>query len=215
MERYMNMSEATLANITDEQFAMLVDIECMYNGKIISVDKPTYQVEPTVPVGEIDVYEVAGYNFTDPKEAEKVAQIINSSTSRVRLDYDYKVGYEYRYIETEEDTSVKVVAKNVYSKDTFSYLSGILTNITEIRDSNKKAKKEYAARCYERNEIAEKISKAVSEARSREYRLKVACNVYTKYLELCNGDKEIADKFFKQSEYSDLFDKITKKTEEE
>ena len=67
MERYMNMSDVTLANITDEQFAMLVDIECMYNGKIISVDKPTYQVEPTVPVGEIDVYEVAGYNFTDPK----------------------------------------------------------------------------------------------------------------------------------------------------
>ncbi len=215
MERYMDMSDATLANITDEQFAMLVDIECMYNGKIISVDKPTYQVEPTVPVGEIDVYEVAGYNFTDPKEAERVAQIINSSSSRVRLDYDYKVGYEYRYIEIEEDTSVKVVAKNVYSKDTFSYLSGILANITKIRDSNKEAKKEYEARCTARNEIAEKISKAVSEARSREYRLEVAGNVYTKYLELCNGDKEIADKFFKQSEYSDLFDKITKKTEEE
>lgn len=214
MERYMNMPDAVLANITSEQFDILVDLECMCNGEITSVDKPTYQAEPTVPVGDIDVYEVAGYYFTDPKEAEKVAQTINSLTSRVKLDCYYNVGFDYKYVEKEEDSSVKVVAKKVFSKDMFSYLSGILTNIEKIKNYNKRAKSEYEARCVARNKIAEKISNAVEEAKRRESRLEVAGNVYTKYLGLCDGNKEVANKFFEQSEYADLFDKITKKTEE-
>lgn len=209
MKRLSEHSREELANLTDEQYDMLVDLECMHEGAPLSIEKPRYKEVPTVPEPNVEVYEVCGFVLTDKAEADKLFEAINALQSCVDLDYNYRVSSDYRYIsEKKVKPSKEIRTREVYTRDAYQAIQSTLENIKTIKEYNDELREDYEERCEQRNNVIHDISEAIRTAVDELEELRAATEVYKKYLDLSNGNEEVAQNFFKTGRYAELLPEI-------
>ena len=209
MKRLSEHSREELVNLTDEQYDMLVDLECMYEGAPLSIEKPRYKEVPTVPEPNVEVYEICGFVLTDKAEADKLVEAINALQSCVELDYNYRVSNDYRYISEKKVKPAKEIrTREVYTRDSYQAIQSILENIKIIKEYNDEIREDYEERCEQRNNVIHDISEAIRTAVDELEALRAATEVYKKYLDLSNGNEEVAQNFFKTGIYAELLPEI-------
>jgi hypothetical protein len=209
MKRLSEHSREELANLTDEQYDMLVDLECMHEGAPLSIEKPRYKEVPTVPGPNVEVYEVCGFILTDKAEADKLVETINGLQSYVELDYSYRVSSDYRYISEKKIKPAKEIrTRDVYTKDAYTEIQSTLEDIKTIKEYNDELREDYEERCEKRYNVIHDISEAIRTAIDELEELRAATEVYKKYLDLSNGNEEVAQNFFKTGRYAELLPEI-------
>lgn len=209
MKRLSEHSREELANLTDDQYDMLVDLECMHEGAPLSIEKPRYKEVPTVPEPDVEVYEVCGFVLTDKAEADKLVEAINKLQSCVEIDYNYRVSSDYRYIsEKKVKPDKEIRTREVYTKDAYKAIQSTLENINTIKEYNDELREDYEERCEQRNNVIHDISEAIRTAVDELEELRAATEVYKKYLDLSNGNEEVAQNFFKTGRYAELLPEI-------
>lgn len=209
MKRLSEHSREELSNLTDEQYDMLVDLECMHEGAPLSIEKPRYKEVPTVPEPDVEVYEVCEFVLTDKAEADKLVKTINALQSCVELDYNYRVSSDYRYISEKKVKPAKEIrTREVYTRDAYHAIQSTLENIKTIKEYNDELREDYEERCEQRNNVIHDISEAIRTAVDELEELRAATEVYKKYLDLSNGNEEVAQNFFKTGRYAELLPEI-------
>lgn len=209
MKRLSEHSREELANLTDEQYDMLVDLECMHEGAPLSIEKPRYKEVPTVPEPDVEVYEVCGFVLTDKAEADKLVEVINTLQSCVEIDYNYRISSDYRYISEKKVKPAKEIrTREVYTRDEYNAIQSTLENIKTIKEYNDELREDYEERCEQRNNVIHDISEAIRTAVDELEELRAATEVYKKYLDLSNGNEEVAQNFFKMGRYAKLLPEI-------
>lgn len=209
MKRLSEHSREELANLTDEQYDMLVDLECMHEGAPLSIEKPRYKELPTVPGPNLEVYEVCGFVLTDKSEADKLVEAIKELQSCVELDYNYRISSDYRYISDKNvKPSMDIRTRGVYTKEAYTEIKSTLENIKAIKEYNDELREDYEERCEQRNNVIHDICEAIRTAVDELEELRAATEVYKKYLDLSNGNEEVAQNFFKTGRYAELLPEI-------
>lgn len=198
MKRLEDYTREELINITDEEKKLLIEIEAMCEGVEIP-EEPKYLEEVFVDRPDMEVYEVevGDLIYTSKEEAEKVVSFLNS-TSRGELDYKYENGYDRKYYKPVNDL---VSAKSIraYSYEKYQQIGKLLKANKNAKEVNNKLKSEYTDAVKGYNDIVAEVQEAIDNAvyaQQTEERYKIA---YARYIELANGDKEVAQKFFRNT----------------
>lgn len=198
MKRLEDYTREELINITDEERKLLIEIEAMCEGVEIP-DTPKYIEETFVDRPDMEVYEVEAGDliYTSKEEAEKVVSFLNS-ISRGTLDYEYANGYDRKYYKPVDDL---VSAKSIraYSYEKYRQIGKLLKANKNAKEVNDKLKSEYIDAIKGYNDIVAEVQEAIDNAvyaQQTEERYRTA---YNRYVELANGDKEMAQKFFRNT----------------
>jgi hypothetical protein len=202
-----------LSMLTDSEIENLIDVECMKAGVPLSITpKPTLKEVPEIKDPTTEIFQVDNYYFTDSKEANQLATMLSSITSRVTLDYNYNSGSSnYKYYKKYE-TPTDIKKTKCYSREEYNDLTDILKARKDIEDYNRNITKEYEDAVSERRYIVDSVWDAISEAQYEMRKINEALDIFKKYVELSDGDEEIAKKFFSQNEkVSEYMDDILKR----
>ena len=200
MKRLTDYTNKELSMLTEEEIAKLIDIECMSEGVPLSITpKPILKEIPEIQKPTTEVFSVDNYYFTNKDEADRLADILTSAKSRVTAEYNYNIGNaEYKYCKKYE-TNTYVKKLYCYSIEEYKNLSDTLKIKTEIENSNKDSMDDYNEIMSERNNIINNVWSAINNANCEMRKINNALDVYKKYIELSDGNEEIAQNFFKQN----------------
>lgn len=209
MKKLEDYTNKELSLLTDEEVTNLIDIECMRAGVPLSITpKPILKEVPTIKNPTTEIYMVDNYYFMDKEEADSLADLLTSIKSRVTTDYNYNAGgSDYKYYK-EYNTVTNVKNTLCYSKEEYIDLQNVLKLKNDIENYNKESINNYNKSMSERNEIVNIVWNAIRNAQDEMRKINEALNIYKKYIELSDGNEEIAQNFFKQnnkiSEYFDI-----------
>ena len=209
MKKLENYTNKELSILTDEEITNLIDIECMSAGVPLSIaSKPILKEVPEINNPTTEIYVVDNYNFTDKEEASKLADLLTSAKSRVTTDYNYNAGGSNCKYYKEYTPTINVKNVFCYSKEEYNDLQNVLKLKNDIENYNKESIDNYNESMSERNEIVNTVWDAIRNAQNEMRKINEALNIYKKYIELSDGNEEIAQNFFKQnnkiSEYFDV-----------
>ena len=198
MKRLEDYTREELINITDEEKKLLIEIEAMCEGVEIP-EEPKYLEEQFVDRPDMEVYEVEvdTLYYTSKEEAEKVVSFLNS-TSRGRLDYKYENGYDRKYYEPV-DGLVSAKAMRAYSYEKYHQIGQLLKANKKVKEVNDKLKSNYNDAIKGYNNIVAEVQEAIDEAIYAQQKEEHYKTAYARYIELANGDKEVAQKFFRNT----------------
>lgn len=198
MKRLKDYTREELINITDEEMKLLIEVEAMCEGVEV-LEEPKYIEVTEVDAPNIEVYEVeaGGLVYASKEEAEKVVSFLNS-INRGSLDYKYENGYDRKYYVPVDDL---VAAKSIraYLYEKYCQISKLLKANKNAKEVNDKLRSEYNDAVKGYNNIVAEVQEAIDNAiyeQQAEERYKKA---YDRYIELANGDKEVAQKFFRNT----------------
>ena len=200
MLRYTELSQAALAALEEEDIERLVDIELAHDG-IMPVSPPS-EVSASHPNSHITkdqkFYEVGGVLFKNESDALTFAKM-----ERFKEDYDYSTGYDFKYPTAITDQPAPVF---LYSKEAIDRHAAIIVNHKEAKEAIEDHRKDYEEYKKAMTKVRTNIWNAISEAQSKQRKVDEARNTFEKYIELANGDKAVAIKFFKKTykDYDEL-----------
>jgi hypothetical protein len=143
MKAFNELTRAELAKLGEVEIDAYVDIELANNNITkpihVVIDYPNYLRTTTeMPEKDVTVYEVDGYTFPDIETATKFTAFVGT-LPQVRLDYDYKVGHDDKYVQEPFFASPQVTMAKVYSEPKYRACS---EKIKQIREARSKAKQE-------------------------------------------------------------------------
>lgn len=190
MKRYDQYSKEELAVLTEEQINTLVDLEIAYAG-VMPAERPTPPSYEDVKMNKSEAaYSVYGIYFKNQSDALAV-----SGMQVFRQDYDYAAGgYDYKYL--RENTSNEVKTEFFYKKEDVKRFKDTLIQNKTLKDQYESDKKDYDKYFDSTSKIRTAVWEAYREACRFVNSVNNAKNMYDKYLQLAEGDKAIAKKFF-------------------
>lgn len=108
MKKINEMTEQEIFALSDEDVQKMIKLRMMEEG-VKLMDKPKvpelFEIEPA-DIQYFSIPLLDGFAFTDFEEATKVAEMLKSAKSLRKVDWDYKLGSDYKYLEKENDTSL-------------------------------------------------------------------------------------------------------------
>lgn len=198
MKRLEDYTREELINITDEEKKLLIEVEAMCEGVDIP-EEPKYLEEQFVDSEDMEVYEVEVNDlvYTSMEEAEKVVSFLNS-IARGKLDYEYANGYVHKYYKPVDDIAF-AKTKRAYSYEKYRQIGKLLKANKNAKEVNDKLKSEYNDAVKGYNNIVAEVQEAIDNAVYEQQTEKRYKTTYARYIELANGDKEVAQKFFRNT----------------
>lgn len=209
MKRFTEYTDMELANMTSEELDKLIDIECMETGAPISVQIPVYLDVPEIsePTEKVYIINAGDIIMTSYEEAEKVRDFIIGIKTRVESGYGSSCGYDRKFVKPY-DGYVYIKKDTYYSKEDFSKMEELLKTVREKESQNKERRKKYTDSLEKRRKVEAFVMDAYYEACDYKNNVEEAKKIYEKYIELADGNTEIAEKFFSKSEYGDYLDEV-------
>lgn len=193
MKRYEDYTKEELNALTQEQVLKIIDIECAFEGKPFVPDIPDM---PDVPVFKPDkvAYECAGYAFEQIEDAQKLYTTIIELNPK-RKDTNYSSGQTTYTLKTDSYYAPKVEKIEIYSNE-------YLLQIKEQKKKSDEAMKRYNLELEEykkivdtRADISKMVWKGVNEAQNYFYVQNKRISEFKRYLNLSEGNVEIAWNF--------------------
>ena len=191
MKRYTDLTMEELNVLTDEEVQKFIDIEVAYAG-IQMVPKPL-PVEPLrlAIVPTESVYSVKGVIVQD----FEVAEVLQTAVI-FKASYNYP-DYDHEYL--EEITDAGINTQQFYRKEDLGQVKNQVTAAKEAETAFKAASKAYCEYQQQIDAFQHEVLGAVSNACRVVYQQQQAQAAYDHYLDLANGDKNIATKFFRDA----------------
>lgn len=216
MKKLEDYTNEELSVLTYPEIENLIDVECMRAGVPLSImPKPVLKEVPEIKEPTTEIYMVDNYYFTDKSEADQLATLLSSVESRVTTDYNYNVGGSNYKFYKKYDTTTSVKKAYYYSKEEYYDLLDVLKSKKDIEDYNRDITNEYNDAISERRDTVNMVWDAINDAKYEMEKISEALDIYSKYVELSDGDEDIAKKFFRQNErVSEYMDIVLKKYSE-
>lgn len=201
MKPFEELTRDELANLTEEQIKKYMLLAKAEAGVKI-IEQPT--PPPGVSVVASDVYfetSQFGIKSRDRALIQEIADFINARVDRlVKTDYDWRRGYEYTSLEPF-GTVLGVDPKRAFTPSELSLVDEQLASLKGRKDAYEKRKKEYEAERAKSDEIQNEIWSKVNEATAEWHRVSEMKRRFQEYLELAEGDREKAIRFFEKANY--------------
>lgn len=209
MKRYNEYTTKELANLTDEQIKQLIEIECMVKGVSSYYEKPVLKEIRKLPEPDIEAFEVAGILLLDKDEAISLLELMRNLKSVVRTDYDYGFGYGYqiKYIKPDKDYCT-LTSCNYYTKDLYDTMKDTMKRNGENEAYNKEVSELYNSKMQEYFDIEAEVNEVVCRALAHESKVDYAKKLFKRYVEMSDGNVEVAKNFFGNTEYSCFLDRV-------
>jgi flagellar hook-basal body complex protein FliE len=213
MKDLKDYTNEDLSVLTEVEIENLIDVECMKAGVSLSIaPKPVLKEVPEIKEPTTEIFQVDNYYFTDSNESAQLAAVLSSMTSRVSLDYNYNSGSSNNKYYKKYETSTDIKKSRAYSKEEYNELTDLLKARKDIEDYNREVTKEYNDSLSGRREVVNEVWDAIRDAQNEMRKINEALNIYKKYVELSDGDEDIAKKFFSQNDkVSEYMDVVLKK----
>lgn len=189
MKRFNELTKEEKVELTEEQLLHYVKLECADKGIIIP-QKPIQEVQET-PLPTTKFYSV-GYNsfvFRTEQEAQNYADAISKALS-VGTTSDNR-----SFIKGVYERSLDIKSQTVYTEEEYKLLR-------EALESNKEIQKEwenYNSQLSTFNSILGGMQYEIYDINHFNRRVAVYDKIYNDYLELAQGDVEVAHAFFSKA----------------
>jgi hypothetical protein len=192
------MTHEEIIALTPEQLDWLVKYRCAENG-VKNLPRPL-QPESFNPDFDETVYEAGGYCFTCQDEAMQFCDFLNSSETIVKLDYDWQTGSQYKYSNPLADTDLyQVYPRKCFSREKYATLKGKLQTAEKAKTEYKKQLEEWEKNEREVSASRDEVMDVYNEHMQRAYQFERHVSNFKYYVDLANGDFEIAEKFFRKA----------------
>lgn len=200
MKRWNELDNEALALLDEEAIERYTEIELAHAG-IMPVSPPPKEdtTHPNTQLTKDDkFFEVNGMLFRNEEDA-----LTFSKMDVYKEDYDYSTGYDYKYA---TPTRSPIAPVFLYRKEEVDRYHAIIVNHKEAKEARDEHEKEFNEFKKASNKIRTEIWNGISAARDEVRKVDQARDTFHKYVELANGDKKVAIKFFKKTyaEYDEL-----------
>lgn len=196
MKRFNELTTEELVVMNDSEIETLIDLEVAHAG-ILPVLPPKPKELPLVDIKPtIEVFEIDNVIFTRMEDAAAFQKM-----ERRKTEYNYSsTGTNYMWLRpVEESFQNSIQAKKYYTEADVMRVRQALIHKKEIENENLAAKTEYEKFLKDTNDIREEVHGAYRDAvRLTEKRVQ-AEKIYSKHLELADGNAAIAEKFFRDA----------------
>ena len=204
--KYSDLSEQERAALSQDEIERFIKIELMEEGiKEIEKPEPFGLQEPKLAKKKF--YGVSGDLFTTPGNAEKYIQLRPSIK-----DYDYDVGSAFSYAEPRDALNIEVV--ELFDKSEVRERADELHTYSREKARWDARMSKYELYLYQRNKIANKITEDWLACMTRAEEDAEVRRAFTEYLDLANGDSEVAMKFLEKTYGSDKVSRAFKNRDE-
>jgi hypothetical protein len=196
MDTYFDLSEKQRSQLTEEQVSAFCDVALMTAGII----KPV-QPERLVDVaGDVDldtetVWITGGILFRSQEDALAFLKL-----SPMKEEYDFGVGYEYKYAELINELPA---AKAVYRKSALDAAKKVLSQRSAKKEAIKKQIEEYNAQCKKANDATSNIWQDWTACRDMARAYQRVRDTFDQYVGMTAGDKSLALKFLRKAHTSE------------
>lgn len=203
-KRLVDYTGEELANISasePEQIEDIIDYECACKG----VRLATLPKEPVMPDGsdqDRTVYQIGGLQFTTQADALRVLEVCKSSTL-VEFGYASAANWSYKiYVPlTKDNYSYPTVEEvHLYSVERWEKVRKDLLEYKAKKEVYDEEKKEYDAAREIRIGFSDALYAKIQEFRNKEQRRERADALFTRYIELADGNHDIAERFMSNAE---------------
>lgn len=204
MKRINELSRDELVALTGEQIERYVDIECAEEGVALLPPAPV-EPEKNAPEPDIECWTVPTVTFRDRAHALEVIELINQ-LSRVIPDPigGWRYGYDSYYtpVDPGEDRQIEPKLERMWSPAHFDAARVVVDAAKRERDAYTKAKDEYRKAVDARAEISKRVREVVNSAHSEVWEEDNVRREFARYVEIADGDKDTALRFFKNAHKS-------------
>ena len=191
MKRYTDLTMKELNELTDGEVQKFIDIEVAYAGiqmvpKPLPVEASRIAIVPTV-----SAYHVKGVLVEDLEVAKvlQTAVVFEASCNYPDCDHEY----------LKEITDAGINTQQFYCKEELDQVKGQIIAAKEAETAFKAASKTYCEYQQQIDAFQHEVLGAVSDACRMAYQQQQAQAAYDHYLDLADGDKNIATKFFRDA----------------
>jgi len=203
MKRYTELTQEELVLLKEEDVERFIEIEIASEG-IMPVACPEVPSLESEGITRTEVaYEVGGLLFKKEDDAIAVSGMEQFSST-----YDYLVGgYDYKWLDPVLEKTV--TKKHFYRQTDVARIKDVLQRNAEKHKIYEKQKNEYDKFLSSTGKIRDAVYAAWRDALDLQQQFNDAKNIFEKYCNLADGDKEIAAGFFKNT-YKTRLDIIEK-----
>lgn len=205
MKSVSDMTEKEILALTDEQIARMIDLACVDEGVALL---PALPDEPTKPDHEPDLmlYKVEGSQVAYPK-SEAAVEVVASMVKTTPYILDYvshgRRNATYSYVAKPMPRShhyyPKVSSTQVYSESMWDRIKDELDAYNGLKEQYDAAKKEYDSSLNDRKGISADIWGKIEKVRTHESNRNRHRREFQRYLDLADGNRSLALKFYADS----------------
>lgn len=188
MKRLKDYTNEELTELNQSQIETLIDLECAHEGIPLLPERPE-KPETNKPEEDLTVYYISDVKLKNKEDAQQIVNLLNGM-ARMRRDWNTN-GYDL------EEDSVSFKLEKVFSSECQQKYKAQTAAAKEIEDRYKSAKKEYDDIVKQRKAIIDEVSDTISDAYAEFRKIEQYKKQYARYLELAEGEKDIALNFMK------------------
>lgn len=202
------MTDQEVLALSDEKIEKMAKLALAGEGiQIVSEPKePEYHI---IPGPDKTIYDVDGceMSFEDEDTAQSIRDLLQNSFSKLRnTEYDYKIGSDYKYEEqwhinkySKTDMILQVKKNLVYSGPLYAQILPMLQQNANAKEEYEKLRKEYDTANQDSRDIVATVYDKVGEIRSKYAEFDRMFARYKEYIDLADGQEEIAWGFLKKA----------------
>lgn len=204
MKPFNDLSRQELTELTHEDIERYIDLACAEAGVALLLKEPP--TPPTKIIAEdMTVFGVGDLLFQSDDVARAVADFVNGCTGRGELKY--LSAPSYRKVWEPATDRVDVSRVVAFSPERAASLRAEIEQAERAKKAYDDDKRRYDEVAHERAAIAREISTAIEDAWSHRRRVEELQRAYARYVELAEGNRLIAARFFEKA-YHDARDKV-------
>lgn len=209
MKRIYDLTEAELLSLTDEDVMKYIDYECALDGVPMLPPAPGPMPTKTMLEPDANVFEVAGFLTMDSAHASRILDAFNSGI----LYKESCPGSDYntKYLEpltADKYGKPKIETKTVHSAEQWDKIKDSHQAFAGNKADWEKINKVYQEALKGRATISDDVWQQIRDARGHSYEREQIRAEYSRYLELAEGNRQIALNFLTKvkdlTEFPDL-----------
>ncbi len=202
-KRLKDLTRDELLSITEEETEKLLDLEAAFEG-ISFVPAPSETILEPQQNKDVTVYNLDGWFTTDLTLIESVLELLNKHSKQlVTVDYDYNFSYDYKY--AKPSSAIPQLNKEErMSFEGFELFRNSFKEQVKLAKHNKSEWDKRNSYLSKLSNISDELWKAKQDARNDIQHEEQLRMIYAHYLEVAEGDKSVAFKFFKDAKPDDV-----------
>lgn len=201
-----DMDHKQIIALTEEELNRMIDYLCAENGvPILRCPEPPGE-KPTIDKDEV-IYRVEGTMFAvkDRELAGKISMFLVENSDKIyNVKYDYKIGSEYEYLEPikeqyRSNTFGAVTKADVYTRTSINQHAVELAKYKGENSDYQREKAEFEKNSEKRQRFIDEVYGYYRDHVSAENNLEHSRLEFERYLELADGDTDMAFRFYEKA----------------
>lgn len=199
MKRVHELTEDELLLLDDETIKRLIDYECALEGVPMLPPAPGPAPTKEFPDPDIQCFSVAGVITRDSAHATRILDAINSGAL---VETTYETNYNNRYLKPllRSDYSYPKIVTEIYrSAEQWDAIKNEHSKFEILKSEWDEVNNEYSKGLKERAAITDAVMLKISNARQSSYARNRIRQEFARYLELAEGNRQIALNFLEKA----------------